>query len=193
MRCAIKRAAQVTKVLFAERHIKEVNKAVKRAKATKDLVLTYTTLERESLHFRVYADASFASNDDLSSQLGYVAIFCDAEDRCHVLTYTRKKARRIVRSIMAGEVYAFADAFDAAYILKHDLERVYRQPLPLVMLTDSRQMLDVITRASHTTEKRLMIDVAAARDVYNKHEISNVGLVKSEHNIADGLTKPVFC
>ena len=191
--CAINRAAQVTDVLFAERHLKEFNRAVKHAKATKDLCLRYTKLERESLHLRVYADASFASNDDLSSQLGYVVLLCDAEDRCHVLTYVSKKARRIVRSIMAGEVYAFADAFDAAYILKHDLERVYGQPLPLVMLTDSKQMFDVITRASHTTEKRLMIDVAAARDAYNKHEISNVGLVKSEDNIADGLTKPGLC
>jgi len=180
-------------VLFAERHIKEFNKAVKYAKATKDLVLTYTKLERESLLLRVYADASFASNDDLSSQLGYIVSLCDSEDRCHVLTYRSKKARRIVRSIMAGEVYAFADAFDAAYILKHDLERAYGQPLPLVMLTDSKQIFDVITRASHTTEKRLMIDVAAARDAYNKHEISNVGLVKSEHNVADGLTKPGLC
>ncbi len=94
---------------------------------------------------------------------------------------------------MAGEVYAFADAFDTAFILKHDLERIYHQHLPLVMLTDSKQMFDVITRASHTTEKRLMIDVAAAREAYNRHEISNVGLVQSEHNIADGLTKPGQC
>ena len=190
---AINRAAQVTEALLSERHVKEYNKAVKHAKSTRSLVLRYGPLERASLHLRVYADASFASNDDMSSQLGFIALLCDGADRCHLLTYASKKARRVVRNIMAGEVYAFADAFDAAYILKHDLERVYDQPLPMVMLTDSKQMFDVITRASHTTEKRLMIDIAAAQDAYNKHEISNVGLVKSEHNIADGLTKPGLC
>jgi len=63
--CAINRAAQVTVVFFAERHLKEFNKAVKHVKATKDLVLKYTKRRRESLHLRVYDDASFASNDDL--------------------------------------------------------------------------------------------------------------------------------
>lgn len=38
-----------------------------------------------------------------------------------------------------------------------------------------------------------MIDIAAARQAYNRKEISNVGLVKSANNLADGLTKPGFC
>jgi len=84
--CAINRAAQVTKVLFSERHIMEGKKAVKHAKATKDFIWTYTKLERESLHLRVYADAFFSSKDDLSSLLDFVALLCDSEDRYHVLS-----------------------------------------------------------------------------------------------------------
>jgi len=38
-----------------------------------------------------------------------------------------------------------------------------------------------------------MIDAAAARDAHNKHEVSNVGLVKSEDIIAEGLTNPGLC
>lgn len=38
-----------------------------------------------------------------------------------------------------------------------------------------------------------MIDIAAAREAYNRKEISNVGLVKSANHLADGLTKPGFC
>ena len=191
--CSINRAAKVTEALFSEKHVKEINKAIKHAKSTKEMVLSYKPLELESLNLRVYAGASFHSDDDMSSQLGYIVIQCDAADHCHVLTYSRKKARRIVRSIMAGEVYAFADAFNAAYMLKHDLERVENKPLPLVMLTDSKQRFGVITRATYTTEKRLRIDVAAAREAYNRQEISNVGRVKSEHNIADGTTNPGLC
>ena len=191
--CAINRAAQVTASTFRKEHIKELNKAIKHANATKTLSLMYAPLDKETLHLLVYADASFASNDDLSSQLGYIVLLCDGHSRCHVMTYSSRKSRRVVKSIMAGEVYAFADAFDAAFIIKHDLERIYDQHLPLVMLTDSKQMFDVITRASHTTKKRLMIDVAAAREAYKRYEISNVGLVRSEHNPADGLTKPPIC
>lgn len=190
---AINRAAQVSSKTFSRRHVQELNKAIKYARSTADLVLSYRPLDRTTLHLRVYADASFASNDDNSSQLGFVILLCDAVDRCHVLAYSSKKSRRVVRSIMAGEVYAFANAFDEAFIIKYDLERLYKQPVPLTMLTDSKQLFDVITRASHTTEKRLMIDIAAAREAYNRKEISNVGLVKSANNLADGLTKPGFC
>ena len=192
--CAINRAAQVTTSTFREEHVKVLNKAIKHANATKTLSHMYAPLEKETLHLCVYADSSFASNDDLSSQLGYIVLLCDGHSRCHVMTYSSRKSRRVVKSIMAVEVYALADAFDAAFIIKHDLERIYDQHLPLVMLKDSKQMFDVITRASHTTEKRLMIDVAAAREAYKRYEISNVGLVRSEHNPADGLTElQVFC
>jgi hypothetical protein len=34
-----------------------------------------------------------------------------------------------------------------------------------------------------------MVDKAAAREAYHDYIISNVGLIKSEHNPADGLTK----
>ena len=94
---------------------------------------------------------------------------------------------------MAGEVYAFSRAFDSAFIIKHDLESVYNHTIPLIMLTDSKQMFDVITKAKHTTVRRLMIDIAAAREAYVRGEISNLGLVMSGNNVADSLTKTMFC
>jgi len=161
--CSINRADQVTEALSLEKQVKEMNKAIKHAKSTKEMVLSLKPLERASLHLRVFADAPLHSSHDMSSQLGYTVLLCDAEDECLVLTYSSRQARRIVRSIMAGETYAFADAFDAAYILKHYQELVYNQLLHLVMLTDSKQTFDVITRATNTTEKRLIIDFAVAR------------------------------
>jgi len=67
---------------------------------------------------------------------------------------------------------------------------VFGHHIPLIMLTDSEQMFDVVTQETHTTEKRLMIDVAAASEAYGGKNISNVGICKSEHNTSDGLTKP---
>ncbi len=61
------------------------------------------------------------------------------------------------------------------------------------MFTDSKQIFDVITRASLTTEKTLMIDIAATREAYYRNEISNVNLVSGDVNPADVLTKPGFC
>jgi len=63
--CAINRAARVTVFSFLARRIKEINKAIKYATVTKTLVLSYPPLEQDSLHLRVYADAAFASNDEI--------------------------------------------------------------------------------------------------------------------------------
>ncbi len=65
----------------------------------------------------------------------------------------QQKVQRVVRSIMAGEIYAFSSAFDHAYIIKHDLERILGCQIPLSMFTDSKQIFDVITRASRTQRR----------------------------------------
>ena len=93
---------------------------------------------------------------------------------------------------MAGEKYAFVDAFGHAYTIKHDLETLYNRPISLAMFTDSKQVFDVLTKASYPTERRLMVDVAAVRESYNTYEISNIGLVSGKDNPSDALTKPNF-
>lgn len=50
-------------------------------------------------------------------------------------------------------------------------------------------MFRVIIKAWVTTEKRLMIDVRSASKAYQLGDIRDVGWVRSEHNLADGLTK----
>ena len=187
--CAINKAAQVTEKTFGNDKIKSFNSTIERLQGTSNWCLKFSPLQKDTLHLRVYTDASFAGNDDLSSQPGFIILLCDSSNRAHILEYSSRKSKRVVRSILGGEVYAFADGFDRAYILRHDLETIFRMKIPLHMLTDSLQMFDVITKGSSTTEKRLMIDIASARECYNRQEISHVGLVSSEHNVADGLTK----
>ena len=89
---------------------------------------------------------------------------------------------------MAAETLAFSNAFDNVLIIKHDLERMIG-PVHLLMLTYSKALFDVLTRTRYTTERRLMVDIAAAREAYHEWIISNIGLIRSEFNIADGLTK----
>lgn len=127
------------------------------------------------------------------SQFEYISLLFDVDNRFHVLNYSSRKLKRVVRSIMAGEVYYFSAAFEVAYFVKNDLERILRQPIPLMMFSDSLQLFDVITRVSRTTEKQQMIDVVSAREAYNNFDISNVGLVADKENPADGLTKPKTC
>lgn len=77
--------------------------------------------------------------------------------------------------------------------MKHDLENILSQHIPLQMLTDSHSLFDVITKSSMTSECRLMIDIKDVRDGYENMHISNVGFVRSENNPADAFTKVKYC
>lgn len=53
----------------------------------------------------------------------------------------------------------------------------------------SKQMFDVVTMSSSTSEIILMINIAAAREAFEKMLINKVGLISGNLNIADALTK----
>ena len=82
-----------------------------------------------------------------------------------------------------------ADAFDQAFFLKHDLQRILGKPIPLFLLTDSKVLFDDITGNKYTTEACLMVDISALRQVYHDRTIPNIGLLSRHYNAADGLTK----
>lgn len=57
-----------------------------------------------------------------------------------MLDYCSKKAKIFLRSIMGGEVYAFAGGFDHSFIWRKDLEVMLGQNVPLYCFTDSKQL-----------------------------------------------------
>jgi hypothetical protein len=126
---------------------------------------------------------------DKSSQLGFVVLLADASGKCAILQFKSQKSRRVVRYSTAGETLAFAEAFDASFILRHDLSKILNRHIPLLMLTDSESLFKTLTKARYTTERRLLVDIAAARQAYHAKDISNIGLIASRYNAADGLTK----
>ena len=191
--CKVAQLAQVTENRFTEEHVKQLNSGIKYLKGTIDQGLSFKKLDLESLYIRVYTDAAFANNIDLTSQLGYIITLCDKHNVCNVLSFRSYKSQRVVRSVLGGEIYAFADGFDSAYLLKHDLERILKRTIRICILTDSKSLFDTITKNSIITEKRLMIDVSAARQAYQRMEISDVGHISSKYNAADGLTKTKPC
>lgn len=90
---------------------------------------------------------------------------------------------------MAGETLAFPDALDNSFMVKHELQRMLGNNVPLLMLTDSKILFDVITGNRYITENRLKIDFTPKRQAYNSGHIANIGLIKRDYNAADALTK----
>lgn len=57
---------------------------------------------------------------------------------------------------------------DVGFVLRVELERLLKRPVRLELLTDSQQVFCAIANARRTTEKRTMLDLAAAREGYDR-------------------------
>jgi transposase InsO family protein len=151
--------------------------------------LTFRTLDVSSLQITVFSDAGFANAANYTSQLGAVILLTDGEKNANILHWFSNKAKRITRSVAAAELYAMVQALDIAYVLAHTLERILHRKIDICAFTDSRILFNSITRLNSTAEKRLLIDLYALRESYDRRELSSITWVASEDNVADALTK----
>jgi len=64
---------------------------------------------------------------------------------------------------------------DIAMAIQGTLDRILKSlqaSVPTVVCTDSRSLYDCMVKLGTTTEKRLMIDVMAVREAYERRELS---------------------
>lgn len=187
--CIVNKAAHITDEKFFKSAVLKLNKAIKSAKKTSDIGLTCKPIEVESSHLRIYVNASYATNHDMSSQMGYIIMLCGDNNNCNILEFSSRKSRRVVQSIMSAELYATSHASDAATLLEADLSRASGKKTPAKLFTDLKQIFNVIARGKLPTEKRLAIDLFAMREAYCRMDIERVGLVKDENNPAHAIIK----
>jgi hypothetical protein len=185
------RCAQVTEKSFEKhpsQYIDLLNKAIRRAHED-DILMCFPQLDLSTLRVVVFADASFAQNEDLSSQVGYIVLLLDAEHQCAPIMHRSYKAKRTTQSELAAEAIALADGFDAAFACANNLMKLLGgKRIPIWALTDSKTLFDAILKGTATTEKRTLIEIAALKQAYSSG-ITSIGLISSGDNIADGLTK----
>jgi hypothetical protein len=179
----------VTAQYIYHTYIKGLNAVVKHLRKTASFTLTYPKLDINLLTLKVYTDASYANNYDGSSQLGYIIFLAEATRKCQPIVWPSHKSRCVTRSVLGSETMAFADGFDAAYSLKHDLQTILKRSVDILMYTDSLSLFDVITKSSTTAEKRLMIDFMVVREAYDRMEIAQLVFLRTNWNPADALTK----
>lgn len=172
---------------------KALNKYISKAKNSPNRGLYFVPLDDASLRLMVFADASFATNADLSSQLGFVICLADKFNKANVLHYTSVKSKRVTRSVLAAELFAAVAAFDYSSTLRGTINEVFGRIIPLVLFTDSKSLYDCLVGINSTTEKRLLIDLCMLRQSYELREITEVVWIPSHQNPADGMTKDNAC
>ncbi|KAM4054620.1 polyprotein [Hirsutella rhossiliensis] len=149
----------------------------------------------------VFTDGSFANNKDLSSQLGFVITLVNEtnhkekqfEISGNIVHWSSTKCKRVTRSVLASEIYGMANGFDIgislAMTMKIITERLNLPPIPLIVCTDSYSLYECLVKLGTTKEKRLMIDIMALRQSYEKREITDIRWINGADNPADAMTK----
>jgi hypothetical protein len=117
-------SAQVTQHTFSPANVKSFNAVLENLRKAADRKHLFQNLDINTLRIVAYSDASFANNADLSSQLGFVIFLSDACRKCNVINYRSYKSRRVTRSVLNVEILVFANAFDCAYTLRKDIEKM---------------------------------------------------------------------
>ena len=140
----------------------------------------------DNLKLFTLVDASFANNKDMSSQMGYVIILGNEimsndgsfKIRGNIVHWSSIKCKRITRSVLASEIYAMAHGVDIAIAIGGTIdvimERLSFPKVPIVVCTDSRSLYDCLVKLGTTKEKRLMIDIMALREAYERSELMDI-------------------
>ena len=113
----------------------------------------------------------------------------DSSFNASPVSWSSKKAKRVCRSSLTAETLAAVEAIDGAFVVKEMMEDILHKKLPPIMLyVDSKSLYDTVKTSNVIADKRLLIDMAAIREMSDNKEII-VNWVRTENQLADVLTK----
>lgn len=155
--------------------------------------LKFVTLKGKKPRVIVFCDASFANNGDCSSQIGFIVCVVDKYGNANIVHFSSTKCKRITRSILASELCGMAHGFDHGCVMKTTFSQMLQQDVPLIIATDSNSLYECLVKLRTTVEKRLMVDIMALRQAYERRLIAEVIWIEGGSNPADAMTKANAC
>jgi hypothetical protein len=184
----------------SEEDVKALNKRLKWQMENQSRGLHYIPVDLTTAKLYVFVDGSFANNKDLSSQIGYVAVLgnetaIDGEFELlgNIVHWSSTKCKRVTRAVLASELYAMTAGIDMAIYISTTLNMITEQlgmgRIPVVICTDSFSLYECMVKLGTTKEKRLMIDIMAIRESYERRELSEIRWIVGKGNPADAMTK----
>jgi hypothetical protein len=100
----------------------------------------------------------------------------------------------VTRSVLASEIYGMVGGVDMAIAISTTIAMITDQlelpKLLTIVCTDSYLLYDCLVKLGTTTEKRLMIDIMALRQSYERRELMEIRWINGQDNPADAMTKP---
>ncbi len=169
-----------------------------------DRGLKYVILDLNKAKIYVFVDGSFANNKDLSSQIGFIIILANENENTgsdefnlygNLIHWSSTKSKRVTRSVLASEIYGMVAGADLAYVIGSTLAKITSQldlpTAPIVVCTDSFSLYECLVKLGTTKEKRLMVDIMALRQSYERRELYEIRWINGLDNPADAMTKAI--
>jgi hypothetical protein len=127
----------------------------------------------------------------------------DEINAINIIHWSSVKCKRIIRSVLAAELYAMTYEFDIETTIKVILKKILssmisrtefekkisRSKISLILCTNSKSLYDCLVRLNTTRKKRLMIDVMRLRQLYERREIIEIKWIHDHNNSIDFMTK----
>lgn len=102
----------------------------------------------------------------------------ESKFRGNVIHWSSTKCKRVTRAVLASELYAMTHRIDIAIPICMNINQIMQQlglpPVPLIVCTDSRSLYECLVKLGTTKEKRLMTDVMAIRESYERKELAEI-------------------
>jgi hypothetical protein len=147
--------------------------------------LTYVKLDLSSVKLYVFVHGPFANNKDLSSQIGFEVILANKtirEDEFtiygNLIHWSSTKSQRVTRSALTSEIYSIVARTDISFAISFTLKIITEQlelpAIPTIVCTDSFLLYECLVKLGTTKEKRLIIDIIAIRQSYERQELFEI-------------------
>ena len=164
------------------------NKLLKQVQSNPTFI-KFPVMDVESLSFVVHCDSSWNNLPNGGSQGAFIILLKDNNNLVAPVEWSSTKIRRVARSTVTAETLAMLDACDAAFLLSRIVLEILQAPSVVIdVMTDNKSLFDNIYSSKVTTEKRLVVDMCAIREMANKKEVI-IHKIASNKNLSNVLTK----
>ena len=114
----------------------------------------------------------------------------------NLIHYSSTKSKRITESVLASEIYGMVGGVDMSIAINTTIKLITDQlglkgfpPTPIIICTDSYSLYECLVKLGTTKGKRLMIDIMAIRQSYERRELTEIRWINGQDNPADAMTK----